>query len=139
MNYFRMSNDFFKNLTKKSCFFRCLKVRGDENMNSAYFDPDAVVFDGFDYTFGIKLTQVCRRSCMKGFYEIFTEFIQLNFLNEIIYPWQIHNQGVNNRSHFCLYYYCINDISFLIYIFCTHNLFLICFNIFDSSDFMVIE
>ena len=48
-------------------------------MSSAYFDPDTVVFDGFDYTFGIKWTLVCRQSCMKDFYEILTEFIQLKF------------------------------------------------------------
>ena len=49
------------------------------NLSSMYFDPDVVLFDGYDYTFGIKWTLVCRRPCKKGFYEILTEFIQLNF------------------------------------------------------------
>ena len=31
-----------------------LKVHCDENMSSAYFDPDTVVFDGFDYTLRIR-------------------------------------------------------------------------------------
>ena len=49
-----MRNDFLKIRQEKSYFFWCRKVRGDENRSSAYFNPDAVVFDGFGYTFEIK-------------------------------------------------------------------------------------
>ena len=69
----------FLKFDKKLLFFWWLKVPGDENMSSAYFDPDAVVFDGFDYAFGIKRTLVCKRSCRNGFYEILMEFILLIF------------------------------------------------------------
>ena len=53
LNYFKMRNDFSK-VRQKILFFQWLKVRGDENKSFAYFDPDAVVFHVFDYTFGIK-------------------------------------------------------------------------------------
>ena len=43
-----MRDDFFKNLTKNLVF------SGYENRSSAFFNPDAVVSDEFDYAFGIK-------------------------------------------------------------------------------------
>ena len=48
-----MCDDFLK-IRQKNFFFWLLKVPGNENMSSAYLDPDAVVFDEFVYTIGIK-------------------------------------------------------------------------------------
>ena len=62
-------------------------MHGTQNICSTYFDPDPIVFDGFDYTFGIKQTLVCLQSCSKSIYEIVMEFIQLNFNLAINYPW----------------------------------------------------